>query len=366
MKLLSIFILLLLALQAQADVDRFNTYQWNRKNVDLGRSVEKNKQWFEWWYYKMVLPDSGESFYFVYGVVNPADHSKKFKGTRAYLGMGDFTEKINFEQEYSIDDFEASYDRTYVRVGDSEATDKHLQGELIDKDGELYRWDIAIHKKWAFNAEGFILGTNMTNIEWYPAQADAVCSGTIESKGKLYHLNEVPCYQDRNWGKSFPNWWVWIVSNHFKGHPHAALAIGGGEPKVWGINFKKSGVGLGLKYKGKVYDFRPNNFDRMKLDISYGKWHVEANDKRYKVIVDAFAPKERFMDLQFMTPNGVVFHDYETLTGNLVVKLYKKKGLFKWELVDTLKSDFGGIEYGSPTTYDSKSLWSQSKTLYLR
>lgn len=343
-------LLFVLSISAQTfAVDPFNTYRFNRKNYDAGNGRIKEKTWYEWWYYKVVLPETGESFYFVYGVVNPWDKTNKLKGTRSYVGMGDFSQKINFEQEFEVDEFEASYEKTFVTIAGNEATDKRIQANLQDKNGDNFSWDISIHNNWTFNPVGWATGRMITNIEWYTAQADATCSGQFISKGKLIQFTDAPCYQDRNWGYTFPKWWTWIVSNHFDGHPDTALAIGGGHPKVLGLDIGMKGVAVGLKHKGKEYAFRPNDFDHVAIDINFGKWEVTAYDRNYKVEVSAYAPPEKFMDLQFMSPNGVIFHDYEALNGDLTLKLYKRQKLKKkkWLLIDTLTSNFAGIEYGS-------------------
>ncbi|MBT4790926.1 MAG: hypothetical protein HON90_05095 [Halobacteriovoraceae bacterium] len=344
-----VFAVLLFSQFVDAKVDPFNTYRWNRENVQNSSSRTQKGNWYEWWYYKVVIPETKESFFFVYGVVNPQDTHKQLKGTRSYVGMGDFTAKEQVEHTVSIDDFHAKYDRTYVEVDGHIATDKNLTGNLTSEEGKNYYWDISVQRNWTFNATGWATGKNITNIEWYPAQADATCNGVIESNGKLYHLVDAPCYQDRNWGSSFPKWWTWIVSNHFKGHPETSIAIGGGHPKYFNRNLPLKGVAVGLRHKGKVYDFRPNDFDKVKIDINFGKWEVIAEDKNYRLEISATAPKSSFMDLQFMTPTGEIFHDYETLTGKLTVKIFKKKGFIvrKWVLEETLYSDLAGIEYGS-------------------
>ena len=83
--------LFVMAFAAQAaDVDPFNTYRWNRKNALRNNGKIDDRPWYEWWYYKIVLPEEEKSFYFVYGVVNPWDHDKSMKGTRSYVGFGDF------------------------------------------------------------------------------------------------------------------------------------------------------------------------------------------------------------------------------------------------------------------------------------
>ncbi len=356
-----VFIFTIFALTSYAD--EFNSYRWNRENVLNNSSEVDRKPWFEWWYYKVVLPETGESFFFVYGVVNPWDSANSLKGTRAYVGMGDFVQKKQIEETLDISQFNARYDETYVTVGNQFATDTHFNGNINNQHGQAY-WNINIQKKWTFNAISWATGRGITNIEWYPAQADAVCSGTIVSGGVEREFQKAPCYQDRNWGESFPKWWTWIVSNHFVGHPDTALAIGGGKPKYWGHNIPFEGVAIGLKHKGKEYNFRPNEFDRVRVDINFGKWNVYATNGKHKVVISAWAPPESFMDLKFMTPEGEIFHDYETLTGYLKVELYKKKGFFGWKLMETLESYYAGIEYGSRDEFENKGLFYGQKTLF--
>lgn len=337
MKNLILILTLILSFTINAQVDPFNVYQYK---------PAERRPWFEWWYYKVVLPETGESFFFVYGIVNPWDKDQTMKGTRSYVGMGDFANTLQVENIYPLEKFKASCDQTLVQVENQSASDVHFSGSLNHESGDQYSWDISISKDWAYNATGWATGKGITDIEWYPAQAGAKCSGTIISKNKLYQFTDAPCYQDRNWGTKFPDWWTWIVSNHFNGHPDTVLAIGGGRPKIRGRNTPVQGVSIGLRHKGIEYHFRPNDLDRVKTDISFGRWEVSGENDRYKVTVSAHAPKEKFMDLQFVTPEGEVFHDYETLTGKVTVKIYHRK-FFEWKLVETLTSDFAGIEYGS-------------------
>lgn len=321
----------------QAEIDPFNVYQYKPGS---------EKPWFEWWYYKVVIPETGESFFFVYGIVNPWDKWHKLKGTRAYVGMGDFQGKEQVENLFPIEDFKASYDQTLVEVGNQQATDVHFSGNLDHQSQDQYSWDVSINKDWSYNATGWATGKGITDIEWYPAQAGAHCSGTIISKNQLYQFTNAPCYQDRNWGTEFPAWWTWIVSNQFNENSESVLAVGGGMPKYRGRKLPIQGVSIGLRHKGINYHFRPNDLDIVKTDITPNKWEMSGQNEKYKVTVSAFAPKEKFMDLKFVTPTGEIFHDYETLNGKVKVQIFHKNFL-KWQLVDTLTSDYAGIEYGS-------------------
>lgn len=368
MKRYLIFILLFFFSYVQAysnEVDFFNTYRWNRKNYDVGNGRIDRGPWFEWWYYKVVLPQTNEAFFFVYGVVNPWDQAMTMESSRSYVGMGDFNSKKVFDRAFPLTEFSAAYERTEIFVADNIATDRYFSGMLSSDQGETVSWNINIEKKWAFNATGWATGRMITDIEWYPAQADARCSGEITSGGKVYAFDNVPCYQDRNWGKEFPEWWAWIVSNQFEGHPDTTLAIGGGKPKVRGRYTPIEGVAIGLKHKGEEYSFRPNDLDKVTFNINYGTWEVMAINGSTKIEIKAWAPKERFMDLQFMTPQGRVFHDYEALVGQVEVKLYKKFFFSpKWKLVETLHSRHAGIEYGSFDSFDFHHFWHGKKALF--
>jgi len=334
--------------------DPLNSYQFNRKNYFKNNGKTDQSPWFEWWYYKIVLPEKNKSFFFVYGVVNPWDQSETLPGTRALLRAGSFGSNLILEKRFSIPDFKASYTTTNVSLGNNIATDKRLTGSFITQDGYLADWDIVIDKKWAFNAASWVTGKNITNIEWYPAQADARCSGKVIINAEVESFVNAPCYQDRNWGSLFPEWWTWIVSNHFENHPETALVVGGGKPTIFDYYSGIESVAIGLKHKNQTYKWRPHEGDFIKIQIRFGHWEVDAVNKTNRIKIKAFAPKEKFMDLQFMTPQGKYYHDYEALNGDLEVELYEKSSnKLSWNLIDTLTSHQAGIEYGSYKTLDS-------------
>ena len=84
--------------------------------------------------------------------------------------------------------------------------------------------------------------------------------------------------------------------------------------------------------------------DIVTVDVNFGKWEVSANNKWGEhMTISAYAPKEKFMLLEFMTPQGQIFNDYEALTGRIHVKLYKGS-----KLIADLETASGGIEFGSP------------------
>ena len=87
----------------------------------------------------------------------------------------------------------------------------------------------------------------------------------------------------------------------------------------------------------------PSALVPVNVDVNFGKWEVRARNKRgERLEISANAPREKFLLLKFMTPQGTDYNDYEALKGHVSVKLYKGS-----KLLADLSSEDGGIEYGS-------------------
>lgn len=328
---------------AQLEADPYNTYRWEGQH----------EEWYEWWYYKVVDPDTNEAFFFTYGVVNPGDSAGKKKGTKSLVQAGSFSQMISVERDFPLSAFSAQKNRVEVKVGENIATDQRLSGNIQDDAGNPISWDLELKKEWGFDAMGWgMRNPHVSGIYWYPAQASARMSGRIHFRGKDYILRDAPAYQDRNWGRRFPKWWTWLVSNHFQDSPGTTLAAGGGKPHVFNAAPLFTGLCIGLLHEGKEYVFRTTDGHRVSWDIRWGKWEVSAvNNSGQKIEISAFAPQEKFLLLPFTTPQGSMFYDYEALSGKMRVKLSEREG-FGWKTIADLHTDQAGIEWGSPEPVD--------------
>ncbi len=325
----------------------------------LWNPTDKNS-WYEWWYYKVVDPKTEKSFYFVYGLVNPWDEKQTRPASKAFVSAGSFDQKLIVEEKFRPQHFQQKTGIT-LQIGDrNHFSENHLLGDIINPEGKRVRWDLQTTPDWEFNAMGWTIRfPEITNIYWYPAQASLHMTGWIEFDGQRIELSQAPGYQDRNWGRSFPDWWSWLVSNNFKNSPGTVLAAGGGKPHLLNHFNIVEGFTIGLRYQGKKYTWSLPHLDRITLDIEFGKWIVTAeNHKGDRIDIEAYAPKEKFMILPFTTPDGHEFKDYEALNGKMTVRLYKKKKTRKeFALVTVLETDQAGIEYGSFKDFDFSRLF---------
>lgn len=343
------------AYAASDEVDPYNTYQWNRESAQSGSRRSDTGNWYEWWYYKVIDPATSEAFLFTYGVINPWD----VQGGRSFLQFGSFGEMSFYEQNFPLSDFSAQYDRVRVDISSNRATDRFISGQVTDKKGRRIRWNLEFEKDWAFNAMGWGLQVSgISGIYWYPAQASAHASGWIEIDKRRIYLERAPSYQDRNWGRTFPKWWAWLVSNHFEGSPGTVLAAGGGKPKIFNSFYWLTGLCVGFRHKEREYIFRSTDGHRVKFDIHWGRWELAAeNNKGERIEISASASSDKFLLLPFQTPQGSLFYDYEALLGNIQVSLYKRASFIQgWKKIAEVSTSAGGIEWGSPEPIPPQNL----------
>ena len=341
--------ILFLSSAAFAEVDPYNTYQWDGKT----------NQWFEWWYYKVLDPQTNHSFYFCYGVVNPSTTNSPSPHARAFVSFGDFEQNLILKTEVPSNQFKASATSPFIQVGPHLATDQLLSAAFSDQ-GHHVQWLFSIEKKAGWNAMGWGLPERgFFNIYWHPAQMDAAFQGTLDIDGKHYLFQNADGYQDHNWGTSFPRWWFWIASNSFVENPESSFVGGGGNAES-PLGFPlPTALLLALSHEGQLYEFRSSEPEYVfNWDMHLGQWEITASNASHMLKVSAQSDPAQMMDLPFLTPEGKTFHDYETLNGNLHIELYKRKFFgYAWEkMIDLSTDNSAGLELGldNPATHFQK------------
>ena len=299
--------------EAQLKKDPFNGLVWNRDNYQKQNGKVDRSDWYEWWYFKLIDAKTNAAFYFIYGVVNPWDFKSEKPASRAFVQFGNFKDKWIIEQEFPVQKFDAKYGNMNVRIDQKNWANKlgaggHIQGISSGQEVEgssapqhhEVRWNLSTLFDWRFDAMGWTMDLDWSsNIYWYPAQASVWMNGTIEIDGVIYNIENAEGYQDRNWGRTFPKWWAWIVSSNFKNSPGTRLAGGGGLPQVLNAVTVPVFV-LGLRHKNKEYSFRLSSGDSVKMNISFGKWLVTATNKNGdRVVLEGHGPKEKIYGFNF-------------------------------------------------------------------
>jgi hypothetical protein len=149
--------------------------------------------------------------------------------------------------------------------------------------------------------------------------------GKLNIDGKDIDFTGGKLYVEKNWGKAFPYSYIWVQGNSFENITGAVTCSIGHIPLPAPLK-SFTGFLIGLYVKDRFYKFTTIN--KSKLSISYEKNKIilETENKRYWLKIEAFYEEASFMNLYAPYGENMVPMARETLSGELRVELYDKRG----------------------------------------
>ncbi len=333
-------------------------YHWpGPAKAKLGKLGQS--RFFEGWYYRVTLPDCGETFAFMYSIDDPQGGQPCSGGAAQILGPQDgylirtFPAIAGFQA--SRTELALSHWRAVARDNSETegycATATHHRGYLRDPgSGRIARWDYALEPVygWGHPAEpqqstaGWLSQWQIFEPGWQILMAHGWATGWIEWGGDRYELNQAPAYSEKNWGGAFPKKWFWLNCNCFAGEPDLALTAGGGLRSVLGL--EEAVAMVGIHYRGQFYEFVPWNGAVQWRVAPWGSWWMEAKTARYRVCLSATTTHPG-TPLRAPMADGLVFCCRDTMRGQLRLELWEGEGE-QAVLLCSAQSDLCGVEVG--------------------
>ncbi|MDX2098926.1 MAG: tocopherol cyclase family protein, partial [Leptolyngbyaceae cyanobacterium bins.59] len=203
-------------------------------------------RFFEGWYYRVTLPESGETFAFMYSIEDPIGGKpysggaaqilgpsdiyfcrtfpgvSGFWGWKSALGLGHWRSSSSKPPTYlPIESFDRTVSEGY------QATAFWNQGKLHDPaSGERVRWQYGIEPVYGWgrpdrpqqSTAGWLSSLQIFEPGWQILMAHGLATGWIEWKGTRYEFVNAPAYGEKNWGGAFPEKWFWFNCNTFDHH----------------------------------------------------------------------------------------------------------------------------------------------------
>ena len=185
-------------------------------NPEIFQGKFKSKNYFEGWYYKIVDKDQSNSFAFIPGIAYD-----KNKNGHSFIQIID---SLNYRTEYfkfPISKFSYSKKELLVEVDKNIFTRNSLDINLQEGDypvfGNLKFYDIEPFPK-KLTRPG-IMGpfSFVPFMECYHGVVNIhqKIKGSLTIDNKKVDFTDGYGYIEKDWGRSFPKWWVWIQCNHF-------------------------------------------------------------------------------------------------------------------------------------------------------
>ena len=235
-------------------------------------------KFFEGWYIKLVSADTQQRWAVIPGIFRGLDGTTN----EAFVQVLDGATGRSWYHRFDISNFEASDLEFRVRVGNNHFSSHGVTLDLPTLKGsltfatEMNPWPVT----WG---EPGIMG-------WFGLVPFMECfhgivsfghglEGSLEVEGSATIFSGGRGYIEKDWGKAFPEGYVWLHSNHIEDHPEASL-IGSVAIIPW-IGRPFRGFIAGLYHSGRLHRWTTYNKTHerdLHIDDERVRWKLAGPD----------------------------------------------------------------------------------------
>lgn len=287
-----------------------------------GRLRGQKPPFFEGWYFKCVDKTEQHRFAFIPGI---------FWGERphAFVQVLDGARTLVHYHEYPVDAFWAAEDRFEVAVGDNRF---HQDGLTLAVDNAAQRvagqlqFEGPVGWPVTFASPG-IMGW----YAWVPfmecyhgvVSLDHALHGSLHIDGREIDFSGGRGYTEKDWGRSFPEAWIWFQTNHFD---HLGTSLTGSIAIIPWLRTTFPGFIIGLWHENRLYRFATYTGARgehLLVREQTIDWVVADKDHRLEMFVTQ-GPGSQFGLLKGPTAVEMGKRVAETLSATVDVRLTRR------------------------------------------
>lgn len=326
-------------------------------------------RFFEGWYFRLTLPEPGQTFAFMYSIDDPAGGTDHAGGAAQILGPNDTYYCRTFPDVSQFWAWPHQLRLGHWRLSTAAGAARYLGGENFQREvkegyqvssrrhqGRLLNPLGGVEAAWDYHTvtmagwgtpvqkatAGWLSYLPVFEPGWQVLMAHGLASGWVDWQGDRYTFNEAPAYAEKNWGGAFPAKWFWIQCNAFTDHPHLSVTAVAGVREVlaWTEN-----VGLiGIHYEAKFYEFFSPDCTFTWHVEPWGHWHLSAENDRYRVMLTGRATDDGTW-VRVPTREGLQFLCRDTTHGELHMQLWRRSHSTETLMLETA-SQLAGLEVG--------------------
>ena len=311
-------------------------------NPDLYHGIHKSKNFFEGWYYKIVDKKNNYKIAIIPGI----SYGNNDNEHHCFIQIGNGTDlKYNY-LFYNIDDFKSSnkpfriciHSNIFALDGINLSINKdnlNIKGNLVFKN--IKKWPDSLLSP---GSMGFYNYLKLMECYSQVCVLNGFIVGSLNINGENIDFTGGKVYIEKNWGKSFPESWLWIQSNSFKDRKTSITCSLGTIP----FPIKSfTGFLIGLTIEDKFYSFTTMNHSKIYIQTFGDDVILTVNRKNLKLTLKTYTNPKDFLILKSPVKGAMVSTIKENLNGKVYMLLEDIK-LNKIIFEDTGTS--AGIEYG--------------------
>ncbi|MCP9234906.1 tocopherol cyclase family protein [Lewinella sp. JB7] len=246
----------------------------------------RSRNYFEGWYFKIVVPERGLAYAFIPGVSygrNGDNH--------AFLQVLDGVAATSAYHSYPIESFAPATDRFHIDLGPHQFATDRLRVSLPDLDVDLKLEEVT-----PWPARPLAPGV----MGWYGFVPGMQCyhglvslhhrlSGMITRNGHPVDISSGVGYTEKDWGTGFPDAWIWTQSNHLSGTDQPASLMASVASIPWlGSSF--TGFLCTLLLDGQLFTFTTWTGARVDVDFPADTEAVRIvfRDRRHRLTLTGY------------------------------------------------------------------------------
>jgi hypothetical protein len=259
------------------------TYRWRALwDPNMYHGWGKKRRYFEGWYFKIVDPTEEYAIALIPGISMDAEGNQ-----HAFIQVLNGSKIASDYIRFDAKDFFPSQTEFRVRIGDNQFYTNGLSLNLPNMKGQLSFENMT---PWpaSLGAPG-VMG-------WYSFAPFMECyhgvvsmnhdiKGSLEINGVEVDFTGGKGYIEKDWGKSFPEAWIWMQSNHFDTSEKASLFCSVAKIPWLGSSF--IGFIAAFWLDGELYRFTTYGGAKIKATLGESTVFIGLKNARYHLRIAA-------------------------------------------------------------------------------
>lgn len=252
-------------------------------NPDIFQGRFKKKNYFEGWYFKTI----DRSMKNVLAIIPGVSFDKLKKNCHAFVQVLDAHScKVDY-LKYDISAFNFKKDKFEIEIGDNYFSNKEIRLDIKDDEliikGRLRFENIVVYPKTVWRPGVMGPYSFVPLMECYHGIVNIHHDifGLLNINGKDIDFTDGYGYIEKDWGRSFPEAWIWLQSNHFQKDDVSVMFS---FAKIPWLGRYFMGLISFIRIKGKTYLFATYTGAKV-LELSYfnNTIKVVLGDSKYKL-----------------------------------------------------------------------------------
>lgn len=242
----------------------------------------RNSNYFEGWYFKVVDPTEQYAFAVIPGLAIGPDGKKQ-----AFVQRLDGKAGTAAFHEFKPEAFIPAADRFALAVGDNLFTAEEIRLDLPELKGtlqfeHLYPWPKMLGAPGIMGWYSFV-----PFMECYHGvvSVDHRIKGQLEVYGKSVDFTGGRGYTEKDWGRSFPQCWIWLQTNHFSKDRRISLMAS--VARIPWLRSHFTGYIVGFLLDDHLYRFATYTGAKMQIQLRQQEVDLVFSDGNHRLEINA-------------------------------------------------------------------------------